>query len=365
MDWNFAAIQAAPSDPGGYVITYQVYGQTVILTGLLLLALTVYRLWVSLDERARLMARPAGVMLLGVGLLLLRPLSGVVGEPWGLLFILPYNSLALGLASFMMAGIILQTQLFNPLQQLNHALEARNRELAEANLAKDRFLATMSHELRTPLGAIIGYTDLLKDGVYGPVTEQQVHRLERTLYNAQHLLQLINDILDLSKIGSGTLETQLEAQNLLPLLENALASVAPQAASQGLRLQTEVPLAPVWAAVDARRFGQVLLNLLSNAIKFTPTQGEVCLKLELIGPVARISVRDTGIGLPPDQLEKIFEAFYQVDNSSTRQYQGTGLGLAISRKLAELHGGRLWAENNPEGGSCFFLELPQAPPPQA
>ncbi len=252
-----------------------------------------------------------------------------------------------------------------------------------ANKLKSQFLATMSHELRTPLNAILGYTEMILEGTYGGITDKQQDRLQRVLVNAQHLLEMINDVLDLSKIEAGQMRLAPEPVDLAPLINSVTGSVGARAEAKQLWLRTDIPVGLPAAYADNGRLRQIILNLLSNAIKFT-REGGVTVRaypLMIVGglpthqPLNNISlpdgnwiaiaVEDTGIGIAPEHFEIIFDVFRQVDGSSVREYEGTGLGLAITRQLVELHGGKLWVESQVGRGSKFTFILPIAPQAEA
>ncbi|HEU0053878.1 MAG TPA: ATP-binding protein, partial [Longimicrobium sp.] len=243
--------------------------------------------------------------------------------------------------------------------------EAERRARAEAeaaNRAKFDFLTTMSHELRTPLNAIAGYVELLELGIHGPVTEAQTDALRRIQRNQRHLLGLINDVLNFARLETGSLPLRLEAVDVGEALAGLEPLVAPQLAARALRYACVSPPAPLAARADPERMQQVLLNLLSNAVKFTEPGGRV--RVEAArgedGRTVEIRVRDTGIGIPPEKREEVFEPFVQLDRGLTRTTEGTGLGLAISRDLARAMGGDLVAGENPGGGAVFTLTLPIA-----
>jgi PAS domain S-box-containing protein len=236
----------------------------------------------------------------------------------------------------------------------------------KASQAKSEFLANMSHELRTPLNHIIGFTELVVDQHFGPLNEIQDDYLKDVLHSSHHLLELINDILDLSKVEAGKMEVRREEIELAPLLHSSLIMVKEKSLKQGIHLSVSDAEAPALIQADKRKFKQILYNLLSNAVKFTPDGGEVCLtaveKPGLNGDDAllEISVRDTGIGLDAKNLDRIFNTFEQVESAADRHYEGTGLGLALSRRLVELQGGRIWAESDGQGcGARFIFTLPQ------
>lgn len=239
-----------------------------------------------------------------------------------------------------------------------------NEQLREADRVKTQFLANMSHELRTPLNSIIGFSRVMLKGIDGPLTDLQQKDLT-TIHNAgQHLLGLINDILDISKIEAGKMELDFELVDLKQIIDGVMSTTVGLIKDKPIRLHQEIaPNLPKIRA-DATRVRQVLLNLVSNASKFTE-QGEIRCTVVQIGDSVQISVSDTGVGIPPDKIANLFQAFYQVDSSPTRKVGGTGLGLAISRHFIEMHGGEIWAEStgvNGEGTTVTFT-LPIAGPP--
>ncbi|HEX6374066.1 MAG TPA: PAS domain-containing sensor histidine kinase [Longimicrobium sp.] len=242
-------------------------------------------------------------------------------------------------------------------------LERQRAAADEANHAKSSFLAVMSHELRTPLNAIGGYVQLMEMGIHGPVTEAQLGALERIGRSQQHLLRLINDVLNLARIESGRVEYMLEDVEIPELLAAVTPMVEPQMAAKGLAFQVEVGV-PFPVRADREKVQQILINLLSNAIKFTPAGGRVSVDArahESRPGVVSVRVSDTGIGIPPEKQASVFEPFVQVDMSRTRRSEGTGLGLAISRDLARGMGGDLEVESREGRGSTFTLTLPAAP----
>jgi PAS domain S-box-containing protein len=230
---------------------------------------------------------------------------------------------------------------------------------AEASArARGEFLASMSHELRTPLNAIGGYAELLALGVHGPLTEEQTRALERIAASQRHLLAIINDILDYSRIEAGRLAYERVAVPLEEAIADVAAMLQPQTILRGLELVCVVE--PVVALADRLKVEQVLLNLLSNAVKFTPEGGRISMACREAGGRAVVTVADTGIGIPPEQVESVFEPFVQVGRSLTSGHQGTGLGLSISRDLARGMGGDLEVESAVDQGSTFTLTLPLA-----
>jgi len=236
-------------------------------------------------------------------------------------------------------------------------LAEKSRQVEEASRHKSEFLANMSHELRTPLNAILGFSELIQDGIYGEVNEKVHQQLERVQANGQHLLGLINDVLDLSKIEAGQLELHTGPVALADVVRSVESTMAALALGKRLELRVELePDLPVIEA-DERRIAQVLLNLVGNAIKFTES-GKVTIEVLQSGEQLEIAVRDSGPGIPPADQERIFAAFHQLDSSSTKRQGGTGLGLAIAQQIVELHGGRIGVESEPGRGSRFFFTLP-------
>ncbi|OLB17103.1 MAG: hypothetical protein AUH12_05240 [Gemmatimonadetes bacterium 13_2_20CM_69_8] len=259
------------------------------------------------------------------------------------------------------------------LTTLNDKLEEQHRELSRLNLEldqagklKDQFLANVSHELRTPLNSVIGFSDLLLTGQVdgAALSETQRDYLDTISRNGRHLLQLINELLDLSKIAAGRMELHREPVALETLLREAAASVHAQLEARRHTLSIEPPGDAVRVTADRGRVLQVLLNLLSNAIKFTADAGRITLaaRLEDGGRYVRVAVSDTGIGIAPDDTAKLFQEFVQLDASASRRYEGTGLGLALSKRLVELHGGAIGVESQLGKGSTFWFTLPRAEP---
>ena len=236
-------------------------------------------------------------------------------------------------------------------------IQDKSRQLAEASEHKSRFLANMSHELRTPLNAILGYTELIQDSVYGAPPEKMVAVLDRISKNGKHLLGLINDVLDLSKIEAGQLVLALNDYSLKDVVHGVYGAVETLAASKNLAFKVELaPNLPAGRG-DERRLTQVLLNLVGNAIKFTD-QGEITIKASAADGAYNLAVRDTGPGISEADQSKLFQEFQQADSSITKAKGGTGLGLAISKRIIEMHGGRIWVESRPGQGSTFSLTLP-------
>ena len=236
-------------------------------------------------------------------------------------------------------------------------IQDKSRQLAEASQHKSQFLANMSHELRTPLNAILGYTELIADGVYGEPTDKMMGVLKRLESNGRHLLGLINDVLDLSKIEAGQLVLDLGDYSLGDVAHTVYSAVEPLAADKKLTFKAEVARDLPRGRGDERRLTQVLLNLVGNAIKFTDV-GEVVIKATANNGAFNLSVRDTGPGISAADQAKLFQEFQQADNSITRKKGGTGLGLAISKRIIEMHGGRIWVDSVAGEGSTFSFVLP-------
>jgi PAS domain S-box-containing protein len=252
-----------------------------------------------------------------------------------------------------------QIRLLNQnLAEANRELAVRNNEVERANRLKSEFLASMSHELRTPLNAIIGFSDLLAEQTGQVLSEKQMRFLGHIRQGAHHLLDLINDILDLSKIEAGRLELFRENFLLEDALEETLASVRPMAAAKRIIIERQAP-ADLMIVADRVRFKEILVNLLSNAVKFTPEGGSVSVSAVSGGGWITFSVTDTGVGIAPEEHASIFESFHQAGDTTKGVREGTGLGLAITKRLVEMHGGRISVESEPGRGSCFHFTLPQ------
>ena len=233
----------------------------------------------------------------------------------------------------------------------------KSQQLEVASQHKSQFLANMSHELRTPLNAVLGYTELILDSIYGEVPEKARTTLERIQSNGRHLLGLINDVLDLSKIEAGQLTLSLADYSIKGVVHNVYGAVESLATSKNLALKVELPKDLPPAHGDERRLTQVLLNLVGNAIKFTDT-GEVAIRTSVANGSYTVAVHDTGLGIAEQDQGKIFEEFQQADSSITKQKGGTGLGLAIAKRIIEMHGGRLWVEFELGHGSTFAFTVP-------
>ncbi len=268
------------------------------------------------------------------------------------------------------------------LQERELQLQATNAELLRATRLKDEFLANMSHELRTPLNAILGMSESLQEQIFGAINEKQELALKMIERSGSHLLELINEILDLAKIESGQIELDYQPTAIAPLCQLSLAFIKQQAYKKRIQVETQLPEYLPNLMVDERQIRQVLLNLLNNAVKFTPEGGQITLKVEYFPvstPIAeravipqsltdelsslccvRFSVQDTGIGIAPENIHKLFQPFIQIDSALNRQYSGTGLGLALVKNIVELHGGEVGLTSEVGIGSCFTFTLPCA-----
>jgi signal transduction histidine kinase len=246
--------------------------------------------------------------------------------------------------------------------RLFHEIEQKSRELEIASRHKSEFLANMSHELRTPLNAVIGFSEVLQEQMFGELNDKQADYMRDIHSSGLHLLSLINDILDLSKIEAGRMELSLGEFDIPAAVDNAVTLVRERAARQGIALKVELNDRLGGFCGDERKFKQILLNLLSNAIKFTPEGGRVSLRAEPTEDGVQVSVTDTGIGISPDDQQLIFEEFRQVGTKDQSKLEGTGLGLTLTKKFVEMHGGRIWVQSEPSKGSTFSLTLPTAAP---
>jgi signal transduction histidine kinase len=229
--------------------------------------------------------------------------------------------------------------------------------LAQTSKAKSEFLANMSHELRTPMNAILGFTEMLLDGLYGDVPAALKEPLADIQINGRHLLHLINDVLDLSKIEAGRMELALGEYSVREVVDIVHVSLRSLAAEKGLEFVINVPDNLPVAYGDNRRITQCLMNLAGNAIKFTK-EGRVEIGVELAGDDLVYRVSDTGMGIPKDELENVFGEFRQIDATITREFGGTGLGLSITKRFVEMHGGRIWIESEIGEGCTFFFAVP-------
>jgi signal transduction histidine kinase len=243
------------------------------------------------------------------------------------------------------------------LNRMNDELQRLYAELEAASRHKSEFLANMSHELRTPLNAILGFSQLLQQKLYGELNAKQEEYVGDILVSGKHLLSLINDVLDLSKVEAGQIELELAPFSLRETVESAVATVRERASKNGVAVAAEIEPEVQDVEADERRIRQVLFNLLSNAVKFTPAGGRIDVTAARVGGEVEVAVTDTGPGIAPDDRERIFEEFQQTDIGAKHQ-EGTGLGLALSKHFVELHGGRIWVESELGSGSRFVFTLP-------
>jgi signal transduction histidine kinase len=240
-------------------------------------------------------------------------------------------------------------------------LQEANKQLKELDRLKSEFVAMMSHELRTPLNSIIGFTGILRQGLAGPMNDEQLKQLGMVQFSAKHLLGLINDLLDLSRIESGRMEVEHESFALEEVVGEVAQSLEPLAQQKKLTLESQLDPPAIALRGDRKKTFQILLNLANNAVKFTE-RGGVHIGVRADAASVTIDVIDTGIGIKPESMANLFEAFRQVDGSARRTYEGTGLGLYLCRKLASLLGGRIHAESEFGAGSRFTVTLPREVP---
>jgi signal transduction histidine kinase len=245
--------------------------------------------------------------------------------------------------------------------RLFREIEDKSRQIEAANRHKSEFLANMSHELRTPLNAIIGFSEVLGERMFGELNEKQAEYTDDILSSGRHLLSLINEILDLSKVEAGRMELELVKFDLPLAIDNARTFVRERATKHGINLEVSVDERLGEYLGDERKIKQILLNLLSNAVKFTPEGGRIGIKARQADGSIEISVSDTGIGIAPEDQPKIFEEFRQVGTDYAHKTEGTGLGLTLAKKFVELHGGKIWVESEVGKGSTFTFTLPEKP----
>ena len=245
--------------------------------------------------------------------------------------------------------------------RLFQELALKSRELEVASRHKSEFLASMSHELRTPLNSVIGFSEVLLDRLFGELNEKQEQYLEHIRASGRHLLELLNDILDLSKVEAGKMQLELDRTSLREALEHGVAMVSERADRQGLSLIVALEDGVDFMVADPLRLKQVILNLLTNAVKFTPSGGRVEANAERVGDEIRVSVKDSGLGIAESDQARIFEAFQQGRRDVSASAEGTGLGLTLCRRIVELHGGRLWVDSRLGQGSTFTFAIPETP----
>jgi signal transduction histidine kinase len=270
---------------------------------------------------------------------------------------------------------------YRQLEEKNARLQEAYDRLKELDRLKSNFLATVSHELRTPLTSIIGYSEMLTEGLAGDLTSEQKEFVHTIHEKGDQLLGLIKSLLDLSKLESGTMSLRKKHMLVSDVLREVLTTLTPNARKKGVTLRVEGDPAKTEVRGDAERLRQVFVNLVDNAVKFTPAGGSVTMKARtvegldgeedvggfaLLAPATKrveVRVADTGIGIPAHERQRVFDAFYQVDSSSTREYGGTGLGLSIVRRLVEAHGGTISIEDNSPQGAVFVVLLPAVTAP--
>ena len=247
------------------------------------------------------------------------------------------------------------------LNRMNEELGRLYQQLEDANQHKSQFLANMSHELRTPLNAIIGFSEVLKERMFGELNEKQAEYVQDIHSSGRHLHALINDILDLSKIEAGRMDLQLSRFDLRSAIDNAVTLVRERAKNNGIVLDVAVDGSLQEIKADERKLKQILLNLLSNALKSTPEGGKISVKAIPTQGAVEISVADTGVGIAPADQEIIFEEFRQAESADARSREGTGLGLTLTRKFIEMHGGKIWVQSELGKGANFTFNLPVQP----
>lgn len=339
-----------PGKPGTFQTTLTAVGVVAVGITFLYPLITTIMLYRLRNKAARLKGFWQAPALVVFGIIWLVTL-------WPITYI-PLNAIALAGAAFLTGRAVLRENLFNPLTDITNELKNKNRELSDADRVKNQFLAKMSHELRTPLNSIIGYTDLVLDGLYGDLNEQQNDRLEKVLRNGRNLLNLINDILDLSHIEIGQIDLHPEPVSSVDLLENVLAVVEPQLSSKEIEIIRDFETAPP-IYVDKIRAQQIMTNIVSNAVKFT-NEGSIRISAHPKNGLVQFEIQDTGIGIPDEKQHRVFEEFRQIDNAPTREYGGTGLGMSITKKLVEMSGGDIWLDSELNKGTTFYVTLPNA-----
>ena len=246
------------------------------------------------------------------------------------------------------------------LHAAQHDLRESLAQAEQANLHKSHFLSSMSHELRTPLNAIIGYADLMKDQFFGPLNEKQISYVDQIDASGKHLLELINDLLDMGKIDAGAMSLELGPCSFLEIADDTLAMMNTQFQKKSLHVESQISSELPLLMVDRRKIKQILINLLSNAIKYTPEEGHIQVSADSEGDKVRITVSDTGVGIAKEQQKQIFSEFHQADRMRDEMLGGAGLGLALTRCLVAMHGGEVGVESELEKGSMFWFTVPIA-----
>ncbi|MDD1730036.1 MAG: ATP-binding protein, partial [Methanospirillum sp.] len=255
------------------------------------------------------------------------------------------------------ANLQLQDQR-DELEQINSELQTAKQRAEDMDRLKSAFLATMSHELRTPLNSIIGFTGIILQGLAGPLTTEQHKQLNLVKHSAAHLLALINDVLDISKIEAGELKISREPVDIVPSIISVIKTIQPLADQKGLIIETDLRVKEAFVIGDQRRIEQIILNLLSNAVKFTDT-GSIQINNRVENDTVFIAIRDSGIGINPEDIDTLFQPFHQIDTGTTRKHEGTGLGLSICKKLVQLHNGTITVTSEVGKGSTFTLSFPE------
>ena len=284
--------------------------------------------------------------------------GGVESETAGVLA--EQRALRLALVAMLLVGSFAFARIAAGSLRQRKMLAAKSRDVEAANRHKSEFLANMSHELRTPLNAIIGFSEVLSQRMFGEINPKQGEYLGDIQASGQHLLALINDILDLSKVEAGKMELQLSRFSLADALQAVVMMVRERAAGRGIALSTDIDPEIGLVEADERKVKQVVLNLLTNAVKFTPAGGQVQLRATRDGDGVAVAIIDTGVGIAPADQARVFEEFAQARGGASGEQEGTGLGLTLSRKFVELHGGKIWVESELGKGSTFTFTLPIA-----
>ena len=282
----------------------------------------------------------------------------ITAEPYTRLDIDLLEALAIP-AAMAIENALLYDKMEEKVRERTRELESARESAEAANRAKSDFLSKMTHELRTPLNSILGFSEVMRDGTAGPLTPDQEAYLKDIWESGRHLLRIINNLLDVSKIEAGMMAIDLDDFDLKELLEGTLSLFREKALRQQIALSAEISPDIAMITADKTKIKQVTLNLLANAMKFTPCGGRVGIRASGSSAGVQVDVWDTGIGIPAEEIGKLFQPFLQLDTSTTRKYEGTGLGLYLSRKLVDLHGGSIWVESSPGAGSRFSFTIPR------